>query len=405
MRVGAGGSGEKAKKRPAPSESSTDSIPEKQRKTNPDELAVLYRVKGAKPGDAGFKAINPLQIDLSLRNQLGSSGGFTTKIMYNGVLKVTCTNKKQYDIAMKMGKVVTKVETLNTTPSEIGGSKGVVYGMFAGLSEKEILDNIGGGEAISAKRLGNREGARGDPPVLLTFKDTQLPSRVFLGSMSYQVREYVRPPLRCYKCQRYGHVADSCRGNQKCAKCGGEHSIKECRAEAPKCPNCGGDHGAAYRWCEYTIKARTVQAVKERENVSYAEAVKRVTREGGEERGGNATQRSKLDEPNRWPPDMLVVTKESFLAFVVEVLKEAKAVFGKERPPGSGVGSDLVQKVVGIAEKFLGFQRDPGEVHQLILEVNTKRAQSHRESRRECSAQDTVGENVSNSDVDDDLDS
>lgn len=46
--------------------------------------------------------------------------------------------------------------------------------MFAGLSEQDIWT-----------------GARGDP---LTFKDTRLPGRVYLGAIAYQLREYVRPP-------------------------------------------------------------------------------------------------------------------------------------------------------------------------------------------------------------------
>lgn len=47
-------------------------------------------------------------------------------------------------------------------------------------------------------RFKRRNGA-GDP-VLLTFKDGILPQRVFLGSMAYNVREYIIPLLRCYKC-------------------------------------------------------------------------------------------------------------------------------------------------------------------------------------------------------------
>lgn len=77
--------------------------------------------------------------------------------------------------------------------------------------------------------------------------DPGLKQRVFLGSMAYQVREYIIPPLRCYNCQRFGHEAGSCRGKRKCAICGGDHVIQKCEAEAPKCPNCGGDHAAAFR--------------------------------------------------------------------------------------------------------------------------------------------------------------
>ncbi|XP_049453841.1 uncharacterized protein LOC125901889 [Epinephelus fuscoguttatus] len=170
-----------------------------------------YRIKAAKPGNAGFSAINSLQIDLSLQDQIGKD--FEAKVLFNGVLKVSCVDREQYEDAKKVGKVVAKVEMINITPKDSQEIKGVVYGMFAGLSEKEILDNIRGGQVAAVRRFKSREGAKGDPPVMLTFKNTELPGRVFLGSMAYQVKEYVRPPLRCYNCQRYGHIADSCLGS------------------------------------------------------------------------------------------------------------------------------------------------------------------------------------------------
>ena len=52
----------------------------------------------------------------------------------------------------------------------------------------EILDNVKGGQVTEVLRFRCREGADGDPPVLLTFSDSVLPQRV-LGSMAYQVRE------------------------------------------------------------------------------------------------------------------------------------------------------------------------------------------------------------------------
>lgn len=50
--------------------------------------------------------------------------------------------------------------------------------------------------------------------------------------MSYAVREYTPPPLRCFKWQRFGHVANQCRGKFRCAKCGGEHEYGKCAQDA-----------------------------------------------------------------------------------------------------------------------------------------------------------------------------
>lgn len=363
-------------------------VPEKQRRTkSPEELVVLFRVKGAKSGDAGFRAINPLQIGMSLQSQIGE--GSVAKVLFNGVLKVTGVNRKQYEDAMSVGKVVMKVERISITSKESQGIKGVVYGVFAGLSEKEIVDNITGGQVIDAVRFKSREGAGGDPPVLLTFKDAELPGRVFLGCMAYQVREYVRPPLRCYNCQRYGHIADSCRGKKRCAKCGGDHGIKECEAGAPKCPNCGGGHVAAYRGCEHTIKARQVQAVKERDSVSYAEAVRTVTnRESGAGSRSNVEQGSKRVAQNVFPPDMLVLSKESFLSFVVDVLVAAKHIFSSK----TANRSDIIREVVGAAERFLGAKQVPEELHQHMSQVRQRVHRQREDMDEDSSIVDDVGD-------------
>lgn len=113
------------------------------------------------------------------------------------MVRVCCKNRKQYNDARGVGKLVVKVENMIPRGSQ-QGIKGVVYGVFAGLSEKEMLENIKGGQVTDVVRFKRRDGA-GDPPVL--FKDSVMPQRVFLGSMEYYVREYIKPPLRCYNCQ------------------------------------------------------------------------------------------------------------------------------------------------------------------------------------------------------------
>ena len=79
--------------------------------------------------------------------------------------------------------------------------------------------------------------------VLLEFQDLVLPDKIKIGYMSFPVRPYVPPPLWCYKCQRYGHIAMACKGTQRCAKCGGEHRFEDCGDNVQaKCCNCGGQH-------------------------------------------------------------------------------------------------------------------------------------------------------------------
>ena len=98
--------------------------------------------------------------------------------------------------------------------------------------------------------------------------------------INYRVREYIPAPIRCYKCQRIGHIAQQCHGKQRCAKCGGEHEYGKCEKGAKmRCCNCGGEHSAAFGGCAVQIKAKEVQKYKIINNVSYAEALKKVNDE------------------------------------------------------------------------------------------------------------------------------
>lgn len=113
--------------------------------------------------------------------------------------------------------------------------------------------------------------------VMVQFEEERLPERVFFGFISYAVRKYVPPPLRCYKCQKYGHVAAVCKGKQRCARCSGEHEYGKCgQGVKPKCCNCGGDHSAGYDGCQVRKEAMKIQNVKISEGLTYAEAIKRV---------------------------------------------------------------------------------------------------------------------------------
>ena len=45
-------------------------------------------------------------------------------------------------------------------------------------------------------------------------------------------------PYQCYKCQAFGHSAESCKENQVCGKCGGCHKLSECKVAKKSCINC-----------------------------------------------------------------------------------------------------------------------------------------------------------------------
>ncbi|XP_050706917.1 uncharacterized protein LOC126992299 [Eriocheir sinensis] len=95
--------------------------------------------------------------------------------------------------------------------------------------------------------------------VELVMDRESLPKDLSLGWLGrYRVRPFVEEPTRCFKCQKFGHVARLCRGSRlTCAVCAGNHDSIVCigarREEAsrppPRCCNCGGSHPAWSRRC------------------------------------------------------------------------------------------------------------------------------------------------------------
>lgn len=80
----------------------------------------------------------------------------------------------------------------------------------------------------------------------MTFNSPKIPGKIKVGYTMERVEQFVPNPLRCYKCQKYGHHEDTCRGREVCVggKCGQKDPdphMNEC--EFPnKCANCGGEH-------------------------------------------------------------------------------------------------------------------------------------------------------------------
>lgn len=129
------------------------------------------------------------------------------------------------------------------------GARGVISGVALGENLEDMKKNIKGGTVVGIKRLmAKRDGVRVESTsLLLEFKEQRLPERVKIGFVSFNVREYVPPPIRCFRCQRYGQVAAICKGNQRCGKCGGNHEYGHCRDdEVRKCCNWRGSYSCLW---------------------------------------------------------------------------------------------------------------------------------------------------------------
>lgn len=81
------------------------------------------------------------------------------------------------------------------------------------LTDEILRKQITGIKVTEVKWLtSNRNGKREmSTTVVIDMNEKILPVNVKIGFLSYPVRPYIKPVLRCFNCQHLGHVAEVCK--------------------------------------------------------------------------------------------------------------------------------------------------------------------------------------------------
>ena len=159
--------------------------------------------------------------------------------------------------------------------SKLNSSKGVIRTKeLDDMEEEDILEELKPQGVTSVRRMIVQRGGKRiiTGTYVLTFGTSELPNRINLGYIIVRVAQFIPNPLRCFKCQKFGHGQSSCRNKQICFRCGHEgHEGKDC-TENPQCKNCQGDHMASSKDCPQWKKEKEIVTLKHTKNVSFYEA-------------------------------------------------------------------------------------------------------------------------------------
>lgn len=276
------------------------------------------------------------------------------KATYYGLLVIcgeTEARRMKRELKMYEGKSVqVEVEMPKKTV------RGVLYRVHEEVTEQEIMEEHSEIEKVDFVIKGGQKTGT----VFLTFaKFVQVkPESVTLGYQTYKCNEYYPQPVRCYRCQRFGHMGNQCHGKPRCSKCGGEHEWKECKEENMKCCNCGEAHSAAYKGCSKFEDEKKILEVKTKQKVSYAQAVEEVKGPQAEVNMVPETQMSQ-DEPPVNTPSLVKIDETTLTAIIVKLFylfKKDVFVIGKDR----------IGQILSIVNKIGDFEVDREEVQILL---------------------------------------
>ncbi|XP_071054942.1 uncharacterized protein [Onthophagus taurus] len=228
------------------------------------------------------KALNGLSFDklspFILQKQLyGLYGDFKSiKKTREGLLLETASaaQAKRVMASVRIGDIDVEVNphrALNT-------SKGIVYCPdLLNCSVEEIQMELRSQGVIEVRRIkSKREGVLSDTPNhILTFNSPILPKKVKAAYYSLDVRLYIPAPMRCFKCQRYGHTSLRCEALQICVCGKAIHEGRPCE-DPLVCVNCGGPHSARSRSCPVFKKEAAIQEIRTKDKLSYVEAKRKL---------------------------------------------------------------------------------------------------------------------------------
>ena len=140
---------------------------------------------------------------------------------------------------------------------------------------------------------------------ILAFEKPSIPKEIRIGYTIERVEQYIQAPLRCFKCQKFGHYKEIYRGRQVCDKCSKrdpDHMENECKKI--KCANCHEEHPAFSRSCAIYKKEKEIMFIKHTKNIPFSEARKIVESYMGTKTYANVAQ--KVNQP---PQDSISIDK------------------------------------------------------------------------------------------------
>ena len=230
-----------------------------------------YLVMTATDEGKTLSKLSPFAIHKGVKGVAG--GEVTIKRQFSGDIYLSCSKKSQSDNLLKCVLFGGIAPVAVTAHKSLNSSKGVIRNWeLARTDPEEIKENvpmITDVQRIVVKRNNTEIKTN---TLILTFNTAKIPDSLKICYLNIPVSQYVPNPIRCYKCQRFGHVTSKCKHNEVCARCSATgHKDDTCTKEH-KCVNCEENHASYNKKCSFYKREYDIQHIRVSQNVSFFEA-------------------------------------------------------------------------------------------------------------------------------------
>ena len=116
--------------------------------------------------------------------------------------------------------------------------EGLAYASsLTGVPDDELIVELRS-QGLGVRRLRAQNEKPNPGGIRLKFFGKTPPSSITAGFQDITIRPWLRSPMLCRHCAKYGHTARNCRTQKpRCLRCSGEHPTPDCDSDRRHCPH------------------------------------------------------------------------------------------------------------------------------------------------------------------------
>ena len=144
------------------------------------------------------------------------------KRLRDGSFLVECDKRAQAQNLLRTNRFIDRPVRVSIHKT-LNSSRGVIRCQdLTDMTEVEIRDELKDQGVIGVNRVTLKKEGKAIPTntLFLTFGSLELSKEITVGYLKVKVALFVPNPMRCFNCNKFGHMSQHCKVAAKCTGCG-----------------------------------------------------------------------------------------------------------------------------------------------------------------------------------------